>query len=352
MPIEDFRFPVTVRVLIVDDSGFFRRRLSEIISSDPLISVVGMAANGIEAIEQVKKLKPDVITMDIEMPLMNGISAVQEIMAIQPTPILMLSSWSTDGAKATLDALDAGAIDYIPKRFEDISPDSSVAHRTLCQRLHKLALSKVTPLGVIPKKNIAPKTISPKKQPLSLVVIGTSTGGPIALQKVLTQLPADFPYPLLLIQHMPASFTPSFAERLDSQCQIHIKHAEDGDVLAAGTAYLAPGGKQMLVKKDNSKRYLKVEDGQESQSYKPCIDITLESLLHQSPSEVLTIILTGMGSDGLKSSQKLKQLGATIWAQDEQSSTIYGMPKAIIESGIADKILDITDVGHHLRELK
>jgi two-component system chemotaxis response regulator CheB len=343
---------VTVRVLIVDDSGFFRKRLSEIISSDPLLSVVGMAENGLEAIEQVKNLQPDVITMDIEMPVMNGINAVKQIMAIQPIPVLILSSWSTDGAKATLDALDAGAIDYMPKRFEDISADSSVAHRALCKRLCKLANSKVVSLNLTPKKRVSQATILVKKQSFNLVVIGTSTGGPIALQKVLTQLPADFPYPLLLIQHMPASFTPSFAERLNSQCKIRIKHAENGDLLSAGTAYLAPGGTQMLIKGDGSKRYLKIQAGLESQPYKPCIDTTLESLIQQSPKKILTVILTGMGSDGLKGCQKLKQLGGTIWAQDEQSSTIYGMPKAVVEAGIADKILDVIDIGHHLAELK
>lgn len=346
---------MSVRVLIVDDSGFFRRRLSEIISSDPLISVVGIAENGVEAIEQVKRLKPDVITMDIEMPKMNGILAVREIMAIQPTPILMLSTWTTDGAKATLDALDAGAVDYMPKRFEDISVDSTVVHKALCHRLRKLAHSKIPTLA--PAKKSIPPTVTRtltkvNTSSIRLVVIGTSTGGPVALQKVLTQLPAEFPYPLLLVQHMPATFTPSFAERLNSQCKIKVKQAENGDVLSAGTAFLAPGGSQMLIRGDNDKRYISIEAGQSSQAYKPCIDITLESVAQQCPSETLAIILTGMGSDGLEGCRKLQSLGATIWAQDEQSSTIYGMPKAVVNAKIANKVLDVMDIGHHLAELK
>ncbi|MDB2705153.1 chemotaxis response regulator protein-glutamate methylesterase [Pseudomonadota bacterium] len=343
---------MTVRVLIVDDSSFFRKRLSEIISSDPLLSVVGLAENGREAIEQVKKLQPDVITMDIEMPIMNGINAVKEIMVTHPTPILMLSTWSTDGAKETLDALEAGAVDYMPKRFEDISSDSSIAHRALCKRLCKLANSKVASLSITPKKKISPPAISAEEKSFNLVVIGTSTGGPIALQKALTLLPADFPYPLLIIQHMPASFTPSFAERLNSQCKIHIKHAADGDTLIAGTAYLAPGGTQMLLRGTGLKRYIEIQAGQESQIYRPCIDTTLESLTQQSPKKILTVILTGMGSDGLIGCQKLKELDGTIWAQDEKSSTIYGMPKAVVEAGIVDKVLDIIDIGHHLAGLK
>jgi len=345
---------VTLRVLIVDDSRFFRRRLSEIISIDPLISVVGMAENGQQAIDQVKQLKPDVITMDIEMPVMNGIDAVKAIMASHPTPILMLSTWSTDGAKATLEALEAGAVDYMPKRFETISTDSSVVHHELCQRLRKLARSKVvtTHTSPSPAQRITPVFKSAKKQSLSLVVIGTSTGGPIALQKVLTQLPASFPYPILLVQHMPATFTPSFAERLDKQCNIKVKHAENGDILTAGTAYLAPGGTQMTLKADGQKRYLKVQSGQASESYKPCVDITLESVKNDCPKETLAIILTGMGSDGLIGCKHLKELGGTIWAQNEQSSTIYGMPKAIVDAGIAERILDINEIGHHLAELK
>jgi len=243
----------------------------------------------------------------------------------------MLSNWSSGGEKATLDV---SAVDYTPKRF--------------C----KLASSKLVSLYLTPKERVRKVAMSLKKQSFNLVVIGTSTGGPIALQQVLSQLPANFPYPLLLIQHMPAKFTPSFSERLNSQCKIRIKHAENGDLLSAGTAYLAPGGTQMLIRGNSSQRYLKIQAGQEAQLYKPCIDTTLESLTNQSAKEILTVILTGMGSDGLKGCQKLKQLGATIWAQNKQSSIIYGMPKAIVEAGIADKVLDIFDIGHHLAELK
>tara|TARA_R110002050_G_scaffold9504_1_gene33327 strand:- start:482974 stop:484029 length:1056 start_codon:yes stop_codon:yes gene_type:complete len=348
-----------VRVLIVDDSGFFRRRLSEIIARDPRLEVVGLASNGLEAVTQTLILKPDVISMDIEMPVMDGISAVRKIMAQHPTPILMLSASTTDGAKATLEALDAGAVDYLAKRFQDISDNAGVAQQQLCQRLYDLATTSLA-------NNLAAAKVPPTLQPTSssvahhrssnehiqLVAIGTSTGGPVALQIVLSQLPADFPHPILLIQHMPAAFTPSFAQRLDAQCKITVKQAVDGDKLMPGTAYLAPGGMQMLIK--GSKRYATIEirSSHSEQTYKPSIDLTLESLIPVCPAETLVIILTGMGADGREACKKLQPLGASIWAQDQQSSTIYGMPMAIAKAGLADKILSLNDIAHHLAELR
>lgn len=353
---------MSVRVLIVDDSGFFRRRLSEIIASDPQLTIVGTASNGQEAIEQVKSLKPDVITMDIEMPIMDGITAVRKIMAQQPTPILMLSTWTTQGAKSTLDALDAGAVDYMPKRFEDISSDSNIVHQQLCQRLlhlaknttrqhfsQKVAIKSASSPSPAPSRKIA--SYKTRSRNIRIVAIGTSTGGPVALQKVLSQLPANFPYPIVLVQHMPATFTPSFAERLNTQCNINIKQAEDGEALISGTAYLAPGGMQMLVKGNPSKTYIEIQASQTTQTYKPCVDITLESITKVFPKETLAIILTGMGADGKKGCQKLHDLGSTIWAQDEKSSTIYGMPMAIAKAELADEIFDINDLGYHLSEL-
>ena len=349
---------MSVRVLIVDDSGFFRRRLSAIISSDPELSVVGTANNGQEALEQVKLLKPDVITMDIEMPLMDGITATRKIMAQNPTPILMLSTWTTEGAKSTLDALDAGAVDYMPKRFEDISNDKTIAQQQLCQRLRNLAKKTTTPTFKnkiiieptiqIPSKKTSSHLLS---QDLRIVVIGTSTGGPVALQKILTQLPANFPYPILLVQHMPSTFTPSFAERLNTLCSIQIKHAADGDQLNPGTAYLAPGGMQMLLKGSASMPFIEIQASQSTQTYKPSVDITFDSVAKIYPKQTLAIILTGMGSDGKNGCQTLHDLGSSIWAQDEKSSTIYGMPMAIAKAGLADGVFDLNRIGIHLAEL-
>lgn len=341
---------MTVKVLIVDDSAFFRRRLSEIIDADPRMEVIATAANGEEAVSQATRLRPDVITMDMEMPVMDGIAAVRKIMKVRPTPILMISTWTTEGAKATLDALDAGAMDYLPKRFEDLSSDKQAAQKVLRDRIHSVAkgfLAARQPHKTV-EVSAAHKMPASSHDVIKQIVIGTSTGGPVALQRILSQLPANFSLPILLVQHMPASFTPSFAERLNAQCAITVKEAKEGDVMQAGVAYLAPGGQQTLFKGRAERLFLNVEAGQATQTYRPCIDMTLSSLARISPANTLAIILTGMGSDGRDGCMELHRLGATVWAQDQASSTIYGMPMAVAKAGIADKILSLDDIGLQL----
>ena len=345
---------MTVKVLIVDDSAFFRRRLTEIINADPRLEVIASAADGMEAVELVSRYRPDVITMDLEMPVLDGIGAVKKIMRRRPTPVLMLSTWTTDGAKATLEALDAGAMDFLPKRFEDLAQDKASARQKLCDRINFLAThSKPEKHTTAIKTSESPVTITPlEKKKIELVVIGTSTGGPVALQSVLSQLPAEFPFPIILLQHMPATFTPSFAERLNSQCQIKIKEAQQNDSLKPGVAYLAPGGQQLILKGRRGQLYLQVEAGAESATYRPCIDVTLESVAQICPAQTLTIILTGMGADGCEGAIKMHQKGSTVWAQDQQSSTIYGMPMAVAKAGVADKILSLAEIGKLLTALK
>lgn len=346
---------MTVKVLVVDDSSFFRKRLAEIINNDPRMEVIATAENGEEALKQIQRYKPDVITMDMEMPVMDGITAMRKIKALHKTPVLMLSTWTTDGAKSTLDALEAGATDFLPKRFEDLSSNQVEAQRKLCQRVYQLVRGFNASQPVKPSQTVKP-TVQPRENKLTalpkLVVIGTSTGGPVALQRVLTQLPSSFPCPILLIQHMPASFTPSFAERLDNQCQIRVKQAENGEALQAGTAYLAPGGQQMLLKGRPNRLYLNIEAGAEDQTYKPCVDLTFNSVAAICGDTTLAIILTGMGSDGKDGCQAIKNKGGNIWAQDQESSTIYGMPMAVAKAGLADKILNLSDIGRQLTELQ
>lgn len=343
---------MAVSVLIVDDSSFFRKRLFEIIDADPNLTVIGTAEDGEQAIEQAKRLKPDIITMDIEMPKMDGITAVRHIMADMPTAILILSSVSTEGAKTTFQALEAGAADYMPKRFEDIAKDQVFAQKKLCKRLYNLALNyqHQHPSAATETKKIP----SPAQlhNTLKLIAIGTSTGGPIALQKVLSQLPASFPHPILVIQHMPAAFTPSFSERLNAQCAIQIKQAEDGDILRPGVAYIAPGGQQMVLKGTKTRPFIKIMNSEPDQAYQPCIDITYDSIAEICPAETLAIILTGMGADGREGCRKLKKLNAVVWSQDEQSSTIYGMPMAVAKANLTDKVLSLSDIGQQLSEIK
>lgn len=347
-----------VRVLVVDDSGFFRRRVKEILEEDPSLNVIGDASNGKEAIEQAAKLKPDVITMDIEMPVMDGIKATKQIMASNPTPVIMFSSLTTEGAKATLEALEAGALDFLPKRFEDISQDRDEAKKLLCQRVREIGLKKssfqkniVKPKSVIATNQSQAKPVAQKVTPIKvtksggidLVAIGTSTGGPLALQNVLVGLPANFPKPIIMIQHMPATFTPAFAKRLDQLCKIKVKEAEDGDRLQAGVAFLAPGGKQMLVEGRAGNAVIKIIESEPSLTYKPSVDITFRSANNIFPAKTLAIVLTGMGADGREGVRILKAKGSEIWVQDEQSCVVYGMPAAVVEAGLADKVLNIND---------
>lgn len=373
---------MAVKVLVVDDSSFFRRRVSEIINQDPALEVVDTAQNGREAVEKAIALKPDVITMDVEMPVMDGISAVREIMAKSPTPILMFSSLTHEGAKSTLDALDAGALDFLPKKFEDIARDKDEAVKLLQQRVKAIARRRLfmspsrpavstsadTISGRLPvsgrplgggtasttisgaERNVSTNPVVFKKTGKSyqIVLIGTSTGGPVALQTVLTQLPASFPHPILLIQHMPATFTSAFAARLNGLCQISVKEAEDGDVLRPGCAYLAPGGKQMLLDGKGASARIRIIEGNDKVNYKPCVDITFASAAKSHNDKVLAIVLTGMGADGRDGARLLKEQGGTIWAQDEASCVVYGMPQAVAKAGISSESLPLDKVAQRI----
>lgn len=361
---------MTTKVLVVDDSGFFRRRLTDLINKDHRMAVVGTAENGQEALAAVERLKPDVVTMDYEMPVMDGITAVREITKKFGTPVLMFSSLTYEGARVTLDALEAGAVDYLPKNFEDISRHADELQRILCDRLQTIAQAKVderlqrlapTRPVVETKSATEAKTVEKPaeaavargarsaKSNCKLLVIGASTGGPMALQEVLTQLPATFPVPILLVQHMPEAFTKAFAERLNRICALEIKEASDGDIMRPGCAYLAPGGKQMLVEARQS-MLVKIASGDERLNYKPSLDVTFGSAARELGSAVLGVVLTGMGADGREGARMLKSKGSRIWAQDEATSVIYGMPMAVAKAGLTDRVLALRDVPVKLRE--
>lgn len=376
-----------LRVMVVDDSGFFRRRIRDMLQVDPELEVVGEAANGREAIEQVQLLRPDVVTMDIEMPVMDGITAVREIMRVRPTPILMFSSLTYEGAHATLQALDAGAMDFLPKRFADISADAEQVKRQLQARVRELgrrargrfelprpaapapaptsapaAAPAATPASAAVRAGVAPVAPRPAvaerraAEPVragrySLVVIGTSTGGPVALQRVLTQLPASFPLPILLIQHMPASFTAAFAERLNELCAISVKEAADGDPLLPGRALLAPGGQQLGLRAAGGQLTARIFAATPDQLYKPSVDIAFTEAARVCPGRVLAVVLTGMGSDGCEGARLLKQTGSTVWSQDEATSVIYGMPAAVAKAGLSDRVLPLDAVGAELARM-
>ena len=362
------------KVLVVDDSTFFRRRVKEILEQDPGIQVIGDARNGEDAVRLVKELKPDVVTMDVEMPVMDGITAVRQIMASQPTAILMFSSLTHDGAEATLDALEAGALDFLPKKFEDIAQNRKEAVALLQGRVKALGrrkghvkriplLQKTASPGTTRQTKMFMRTssldlskptgsasVSASGKSYKLLAVGTSTGGPVALQTILTSLPATFPYPILLVQHMPGTFTQAFAERLDSLCQITVKEASQGDRLRPGTAYLAPGGKQMLIEGHSRDASVKISDaqGMEQITYKPSVDLTFASVSRVFGGDVLGLILTGMGADGREGCRALKANGAKIWAQDEQSSVVYGMPQAVTAANLTEKNIPLDAIANQI----
>lgn len=473
---------MTIKVLIVDDSRFFRKRLAEMIAKDPELELAGEAENGRDGVLKAQSLKPDLITMDVEMPVMNGIEAVREIMKVCPTPVLMFSSLTAEGAQATLDALEAGAMDFMPKCFDDILRNKQESITSLVNRMRELGRSRASmyriqamrknhpnehisytslhkgssttatrssstaiktsslssnssfgskttstldttkrsmaflgavsnrlsaqttltrPVGsgivsrmngvqadsvstnqksirgtiggsagstsnlvnrvkssadnVTSEKNLSPdftmdaggvETKRVYNNKFSLVAIGSSTGGPLALQAVLMQLPKDLPVPVIVVQHMPASFTGPFSVRLNEMCQVLVTEAQDGDVLQPGHVYVAPGGKQMLLEQAPMGQVrLHIVPSPAGINYKPCVDISFGSAAQIYKGKVLGCILTGMGADGRKACGILHGLGATIIAQNEESCVIYGMPKAVVDAGFADYVLPIEEIG-------
>lgn len=351
---------MTIRVLVVDDSSFICKRVAEILEQDPLFKVAGIARNGREAVVMAATIEPDVITMDIEMPVMDGISAVKRIMAETPTPILMFSASTHIGAKATLDALDAGAIDFLPKKLDEINGDHEVARRILRYRVRSVAMQAAKiknssgPASTVrvPSSKVIPVRYRRLTQrEFDLLIIVASTGGPVALQKILTQIPANCPIPVLLVQHMPGNFTKSFAERLNQLCHVQVQEAKHNDELRSGLALLAPGGQQIEVESRGGKRIIALSTKGSRDIYSPCADITLASVAKVYQHKALAIILTGMGADGREGAIKMHQAGSDVWAQEASSCTIYGMPKAVIEAGIVSKVCTLDEFINIFREI-
>lgn len=468
---------MTIKVLIVDDSTFFRKRLNEIIKGDKDLEVVGEAKDGKEGVELTKRLHPDVITMDVEMPVMDGISAVKAIMQECPTPILMFSSLTYEGANSTFKALEAGAVDFMPKNFDDIAHKREDAFRELRSNIKAVARSRVmrratpssasiaTPSRIVasttrtaptftrstaaspltsrttdasPTSTLSSRTgttstsalrshttstlssarstldtrtstlssltISPtgssqavgslaqrassqqafdkinallgavdRGRPAAalnfsfgnhkgettvfkrsgkihdIVMIGSSTGGPIALQNVIPKLP-KLKIPLVIVQHMPAAFTTTFAQRLNSMSQNNVVEFKDGDILEPGTCYVAPGGMQLIFERIAGRTRARVIKGDSRVVYHPCVDVSFASIAQIYGGRVLGIILTGMGSDGCEGCRILKRNGAVIWAQNEETSVVYGMPQAVVNAGLADQILPIDKLASCIEE--
>lgn len=397
-----------IRVLVVDDSAFMRNAISSYLTQDAGIEVVGTARDGVDCLEKVKQLQPDVITLDLEMPRMDGLETLKQLMSTTPLPVIMISSLTEFGAEATLKAMEAGAMDFIPKTMandkEAFGDEIRRKVKLLARRKAFIRLKysaqrqsrKPSPLPSTPSPAPAPHTSrfsspTPPPPPRSgsslprhagtgtlhggslssgqgsttatrtvqtssarcrgardIVVIGVSTGGPPVVQKILSALPANLPACILVAQHMPASFTGPFAKRLDGVCALSVTEAVNGDKLVNGHAYICPGGRHIGIQMRGPLAEVLVTDEPKSALYKPTVNLLMETAGKCMGRRVLGVMLTGMGSDGVDGARVLKEKGGWLIAQSEATCVVYGMPKAVVDAGLADQVVDADDIAEQI----
>lgn len=336
-----------IRVLIVDDSALIRNVMTEILAQDPEIEVVGTAPDPYAARDKMKALNPDVLTLDVEMPKMDGLTFLQKIMAARPMPVVMVSSLTEQGAATTLQALEAGAVDFVTKPTVDIQHGLSDLAHQIISKVKIAALASV-------KKRTPPADCTERIKALAaqsamikttdtIITIGASTGGTEALRELLEVLPPNTP-PIIMTQHMPEQFTKSFANRLNDLCQIHVKEAQEGDSVLPGQALLAPGNYHMELRRSGARYYVSLNQAPPVNRFRPSVDVMFRSVARFAGGNSLGVILTGMGNDGAAGMLEMKQAGAFNFAQDEASCVVFGMPKEAIKAGGVDKILPLHDI--------
>ena len=363
-----------IRVLVVDDSAFMRKAISMMLEEDAEVRVVDTARDGLEAIEKIKRLRPDLVTMDIEMPRMDGITALKRIMAEHPVPVMMISSLTQEGAKATVEALQAGAVDFIPKQMSYVSLEITKIKEELLAKVKSIARSRSclfrrasaasgprpTPGSAAPPSVPRPAvTVGPplRHHAARLLAIGVSTGGPFALQKVIPALPKDFTLPVVIVQHMPPHFTRSLAERLDTLSALRVVEAAPGMPVEPGTVLIAPGGRHLVFRASNLGVIVATPEEPSDLLHRPSVDVMFKSACHAYGGKVLGLVMTGMGKDGLEGAQRIKQRGGKVVAQSAETCVVYGMPKVVIEAGLADAVLPLEAlagaltkaVGHRIK---
>lgn len=338
-----------IRVLVVDDSAIMRKLITDILKKDPDIEVVGQAVNGKEAIEKAKLLKPDVITLDIEMPEMDGLTALKILRKEVPqAKVIMFSSLTQEGAKATLEALANGAFDFVPKPSTKSFLES--VKRIEEDLIPKIKASKGSG-ATLPKTSSFALKQRLRPGMYRVLGIGVSTGGPQTLMEILRAIPANFPAPILIVQHMPPLFTRQLADRLDKVCPLAVKEAEDGEPIREGSVYIAPGDLHMTVSSENRERRIKLTTDPPVNNCRPAVDVLFDSLAEGYNGSCLALVLTGMGRDGTEGARKIKQRGGAVIAQDAESSIVFGMPRSVIEAGLADEVLNLRDIPKRLKEL-
>lgn len=347
-----------IKILVVDDSAFMRKVITDMLNSVDSIQVIDTARNGAEGIEKAKRLKPDIITLDVEMPIMDGLTALKELMELRPVPkVIMLSSLTYEGAEATMKALDLGALDFVTK------PTSSIVNFKV-EAIREELVKKITDLAMSKQKSLVankiftePKSISKPKTPVEagknqlkyIIAIGTSTGGPRALQEVVPYLPQDIPAAVVIVQHMPPGFTKSLAARLDNLSKINVKEAEDGDILKAGWAYLAPGDFHMLINSSPLEGYrISINQDPPVTGHRPSVNAMMESVADCGHNNLIAVMMTGMGSDGSEGILKIKKKGGKTIAQNEETCVVYGMPKSAVNIGAIDKIVPLNEISKEI----
>lgn len=336
-----------IRVLIVDDSALIRSLLTRILNEDPEIEVVGSAPDPYAARDAIKKLSPDVLTLDVEMPRMDGLAFLRNLMRLHPMPVVMVSSLTEAGAEVTLQALDIGAVDFVAKPKSDITGGLSAYSEVICEKVRMAARARVWARSPRNDQGATKRLGSAAHVKGKILAIGASTGGTEAIKAVLTEFPEDAP-PTVVTQHIPADFSQPFVDRVNKLSAITVKTAEEGEILTPGTAYFPPGGRHLRVDMRGYRAYCRIEDGELVSGHKPSVDALFLSLAESAGDRVAAALLTGMGADGAQGMLKIREAGGHTIAQDEATSVVWGMPGSAVKLNAAEKVLPLPKVAYAL----
>jgi len=337
-----------IRVLVVDDSALMRKLISQMIERDGSIQVVGTALDGTFALEKIPELRPDVVTLDLDMPRMDGMETLRKIMRTNPLPVIVVSSHSKDGAMATFKALSYGALDFVTKPLDPSSHMDQIAVE-LTTKIKAAAKSQIVRLPEPQPKPRKARAVALRGEPTKVIAIGVSTGGPQALDYVVSQLPPEFPGTILIVQHMPEGFTEMFAKRLDETCAIEVKEARSGDLLLPGRVLICPGNKHMRVKRMPLGDVVVLTDGEKVNGHRPSADVLLHSVGTEFGERAIGVLMTGMGEDGAEGLGTIQKCNGLTIAQSEESCVVYGMPRAAVERGYATRVISLAAMASTLQ---
>lgn len=348
-----------ISVIVVDDSALVRKLLSELLNNDPDIEVVATAADPFQAREKIKQFNPDVLTLDVEMPKMDGVTFLRNLMRLRPMPVVMVSTLTERGAQVTLDALALGAFDFVEKPKIDISNTLADYGIEITQKVKAAANASISALtsktlSAVDEKLTADAVIARQKTPATklrttekIIAIGASTGGTEAIKEVLCALPANAPG-IVVTQHIPATFSAAFAQRVNKHAAINVRQAEDGEQILPGHAYIAPGDRHLLVERSGARYYCRLNDGPAVSRHKPSVDVLFRSVAQNVGPNAIGVMLTGMGDDGAQGMLEMKQAGAINMVQDEKTSVVWGMPGAAFKLGAAEQVVALQKIAEEL----